>query len=85
MPPLNTGQATTLLQRQNALVMAKHIHVKVTLPDESEKQLEAAKTARLRAFRLAKEAADRDATNREIATAPPRRRRQLNHPRSSVS
>ena len=66
-------------------MMAKHIHVKATLPGEEEKQLEAAKTARLRAFRLAKEAAARDATNREIATAPPRRRRQLNHPRSQVS
>jgi hypothetical protein len=56
--------------------MTKFIHVKPTLPDEDEKQLEAAKTARLRAFRLAKEAADRGATTREVATAPPRSRQR---------
>ena len=40
----------------------------------------------IEACRLAKEAADRDATNREIATAPPRGRgRQPNHPTSNVS
>jgi hypothetical protein len=68
-------------------MMSKYIHVKATLPDEDEKQVEAAKTARLRAVRLAKEAADRDAANREVATAPPRSRRrdQPNHPRSRVS
>jgi hypothetical protein len=71
---------------RDAFQMSKHIHVKAKLPDEDEKQVEAAKTARLRTFRLAKEAADRDATNREIATAPPKSRgRQLNHPTSRVS
>jgi hypothetical protein len=67
--------------------MANYIHVKVKLPDEDEKHIEAAKTARLRAFRLAKEAADRDAASRAIAIAPPknRRRRQLNHPRLPMS
>jgi len=67
-------------------MMAKHIHVKAQLPDEDAKQVEAAKTARLRAFRLAKEAAERDVANREVAAAPPRRRRHpLNHPRSRAS
>ena len=36
----------------------------VVRPDEAERQAEAAKTTRLRALRLAKEAADRDATSR---------------------
>jgi len=68
-------------------MMAKHIHVKAQLPDADEKQVVAAKTARLRAFRLAKEAAERDAANREVAAAPPRRRQRkpINHPRSGVS
>jgi hypothetical protein len=67
-------------------MMAKHIHVKAQLPDEDAKQIEALKTARLRAFRLAKEAAERDAANREVAAPPPRRRgHPVNHPRSRVS
>ena len=78
---------TMPLPNRDAFKMAKHIHVSAKLPDEDEMQVEAAKTARLRAFRLAKEAADRDTTNREIAAAPPRsrRRHQLDHPRSRVS
>jgi hypothetical protein len=78
---------TMSLPNRDAFKMAKHIHVSVKFPDEDEMQVEAAKTARLRAFRLAKEAADRDTTNREIAAAPPRgrRRHQLDHPRSRVS
>lgn len=44
--------------------MANTIHVKVVPPDEDEKQAAADKTARLRALRLAKEAADRDTANR---------------------
>ena len=79
-------RGTMPLPNRDAFKMAKHIHVRVKLPDEEELQVEAAKTARLRAFRLAKEAADRDTTNREIAAAPPRRRRhQFDHPRSRVS
>jgi hypothetical protein len=68
-------------------MMAKHIHVKVTMPNADETQREAAKTARLRAVRLAKEAADRDAAKREIAMTPPksRRPRPLNQPSSRVS
>ena len=78
--------ADNQLPNRDAFKMAKHIHVKAMLPDEDEKRVEAAKTARLRAFRIAKEAADRDATNREIAAAPPRSRgRQPNHPTSRVS
>ena len=75
------------LPNRDAFKMSKYIHVKVTPAAEDEKQVEAAKTARLRASRLAKEAADRDAANREIATPPPKsgRRDQLNHPRSGVS
>jgi hypothetical protein len=42
-------------------MMVKHVHVKVLPPDEDERQAEAAKTTRLRALRLAKEAADRNA------------------------
>ena len=40
----------------------------VVRPDEAERQAEAAKTTRLRALRLAKEAADRDA----VSPRPPR-------------
>lgn len=66
--------------------MAKQIHVKATRADEDAKQLEAAKTARLRAVRLAKEAADRDAAKRELAAAPPKsRRRQVDHPTPRAS
>ena len=77
---------TMPLPNRDVFKMAKHIHVSARLPDEDEMQVEAAKTARLRAFRLAKEAADRDTTNHEIAAAPPRsrRRHQLDHPRARV-
>jgi hypothetical protein len=44
--------------------MANAIHVKVLPRDEDEKQAAVDKTTRLRALRLAKEAADRDAANR---------------------
>jgi hypothetical protein len=47
-----------------AFKMANAIHVKVVPPDEDGKQVEADKTTRLRALRLAKEAADRDAASR---------------------
>jgi hypothetical protein len=49
--------------------MAKHVHVKIRTPAEEEKHAEAAKITRLRALRLAKEAADRDAATSKI-TAP---------------
>ncbi len=61
--------------------MIKHVHVKVTVPGEDEKKAEAAKTARLRALRLTKDAADSEAAARAIATVPPRsRKHQSNHP-----
>jgi len=44
--------------------MEKYVHVKVQPPTEDEKQAQTAKTTRLRALRLAKEAADRDAASR---------------------
>jgi hypothetical protein len=55
--------------------MVKHVHVKVSLPGEDEKQAEAMKTALLRALRLTKEAADREASSRAIAAVPPRSRK----------
>ena len=66
--------------------MMKYIHVKVSPPDEGEKQAELAKTARLRALRLIKEAADKEAAARETVAAPPRsRKRQPNQPISLMS
>ena len=66
--------------------MMKHVHVKVRLPGEDEKQAEVAETARLRALRLIKEAADKEAAAREIVAAPPRsRKRQPNQPVLRVS
>jgi len=61
--------------------MMKHVHVKVKLPGEDEKQAEAEKTARLRALRLTKEAADKKVAAREIvAVLPPSRKGQPNRP-----
>jgi hypothetical protein len=55
--------------------MANAIHVKVLPPNEDERQAAADKTTRLRALRLAKEAADRAAAGRVSAvSAGPRRR-----------
>jgi hypothetical protein len=52
--------------------MLKHVYVKISPPGEDKKQAEAAKTARLRALRLAKEAADSEAATRVIAAVPQR-------------
>jgi hypothetical protein len=41
----------------------------VARPDEAERQAESAKTTRLRALRLAKEAADREAVSRKAAAS----------------
>ena len=61
--------------------MAKHVHVKVRLPGADEKQAEATKTARLRALRLTKEAADREAASRVVVEPPQRtRKRQSDQP-----
>jgi hypothetical protein len=56
-------------------MMVKHVHVKVLPPDEDERQAEAAKTTRLRALRLAKEAADRDAVSCVTAASTGQHRR----------
>jgi hypothetical protein len=55
--------------------MVKHVHVKVLPPDEDERQAEAAKTTRLRALRLAKEAADRNAVSCVTAASAGQHRR----------
>jgi len=66
--------------------MMKHVHVKVRLPGEDEKQAQAEKTARLRALRLTKEAADKEVAAREIVAAlPPNRKGQPNRPISRIS
>jgi hypothetical protein len=65
--------------------MKKYVHVKVNPPSEEDKQAEAAKTARLRGLRLAKEAADKDAAARAVAAVPQKRRRQLDHSTSPAS
>jgi hypothetical protein len=64
--------------------MAKHVHVKVRTPAEEERHAEAAKITRLRALRLAKEAADRDAAAREIAAPRAAGRGQGNLKKSSL-
>ena len=55
--------------------MAKHVYVKALTPSEQKKQADADKITRLRALRLAKEAADKDAANREVTAPLPRSRR----------
>ncbi len=54
--------------------MANAIHVKVLPPDEDERRAEVDKTTRLRALRLAKEAADSDAASRVTVAVIERRR-----------
>jgi hypothetical protein len=66
--------------------MAKHIHVNVGLPNEDEKQAEAAKTVRLRALRLAKEATDQEQAGHEVArTALKSRGPRISHPTPQAS
>ena len=66
--------------------MGKHIHVNVGLPNEDEIQAEAAKTVRLRALRLAKEATDQDEASREVArTALKSRGSRISHPTPQAS
>ena len=60
--------------------MTKHIHVNVGLPNEDEKQAEAAKTVRLRALRLTKEATDQEEASRKVArTALKNRGPRISH------
>ena len=66
--------------------MLKHIQVKVGLPNEDEKQAEAAKTVRLRALRLARKATDQEEASREVArTALKSRGPRINHPTPQAS
>ena len=66
--------------------MGKHIHVNAGLPNEDEIQAEAAKTVRLRALRLAKEATDQDEASREVArTALKSRGQRISHPTPQAS
>jgi hypothetical protein len=66
--------------------MGNYVRVKVELPNEDEKQAEAAKTARLRSLRLAKEAADQEHASREVAlTAPKSRGPRISPPMSQAS
>ena len=66
--------------------MKKYVHVKFKPPGQDEKQAELAKTARLRALRLLKEAADKETAARDSATSPPRsRKRQPNQPLRHMS
>jgi hypothetical protein len=66
--------------------MANYVHVKVEMPNEDEKQAEAAKTARLRSLRLAKEAADQEQASRDVAPPAPRSRApRISSPTSQAS
>jgi hypothetical protein len=65
----NRAADNAVAEPRDPFTMENIIHVKVVPPDEEEKQAEAAKTTRLRALRLAKEAADKDAASRVTATA----------------
>jgi len=55
--------------------MEKYVHVKIQPPSEDEKQAQVAKTKHLRALRLAKEAADRDAISLVTASSAGQHRR----------
>jgi hypothetical protein len=64
--------------------MAKKEFSRFVTPDAEARAVEAAKTTRLRALRLAKEAEVREAAEREaaakLANAEPRRRARTPHP-----
>ena len=64
--------------------MAKKEFSRFLTPDAEARAAEAAKTVRLRALRLAKEAEDKDVADREaaakLAAAAPRRRIRAPHP-----
>jgi hypothetical protein len=61
------------------------VHVKVELPTEDEKQAEAAKMARLRSLRLAKEAADKEQASRDVAATTPKSREHRIGPATTTS
>jgi len=60
--------------------MAKKAQTIVMRPDEADRQAEAAKTTRLRALRLAQEAADKDAASRAVADKGKQHRRAPRSP-----
>jgi len=71
---------------EDSPMMTKHMHVKASPPAADAKEVEAAKVARLRALRLAKEAADREAAALAVAAAPPKsRRRRATQPAARAS
>jgi hypothetical protein len=73
-------------EARESFKMARHVHVKVEIPNEDEKQAEAAKTVRLRALRLAREATDQEEASREVArTALKSRGPRINHPTPQAS
>jgi hypothetical protein len=59
---------------KDSLMKTKHAQVNAASHVAEARQAEAAKTARLRALRLAKEAADREAAALAAAAAPPKKR-----------
>jgi hypothetical protein len=63
--------------------MANTIHAKSLPPDEAQRKAEADKTTRLRALRLAKEAADKDAASRAVAEKVKQHRRAPRSPAAS--
>ena len=66
--------------------MANYVHVKFEPPSEDEKQAEAAKTARLRSLRLAKEAADLKQVSCDVAPpAPVGQEPRISPPESQAS
>jgi hypothetical protein len=65
--------------------MGNYVHVKVEMPSEDEKQAEAAKTARLRSLRLAKEATDRARAGREVSVTAPKSREHRIRPPTTTS
>ena len=73
-PVMNTTRSRQTPPTEDSLMKTKHVHVKANPPAADAKQVEAAKMARLRALRLAKEAADREAASLAAAAAPPKTR-----------
>jgi hypothetical protein len=73
-------------QAEGQFKSSKKADLQTPLPEQRRREAEAEKTARLRALRLAKEAADKDAADRQ-ATAATARRAEGRRPirRSQVS
>jgi hypothetical protein len=69
----NVGKVVAAKEPSKMAKNPKYQDTKVWQLAEKDKQAEALKTTRLRALRLTKEAADRDAANQATATALPRR------------